>query len=61
MSSCTGIDGHKWELYKDDGDKWRWRRTATNGRIVAASTQGYVKKEDCISNAKLSGCECSLG
>jgi len=45
----------KWEVYKDTAGEWRWRRTAPNGRIVAASTQGYVNKADCISNARRSG------
>lgn len=28
-------------------NKWRWRRTAPNGEIVGASTQGYANKNDC--------------
>lgn len=27
----------KWEFYKDNANEWRWRRTASNGRIVGAS------------------------
>lgn len=34
----------KWEFYKDPKGEWRWRRTASNGNIVGASTQGYVNK-----------------
>lgn len=45
----------KWEFYTDPKGEWRWRRTASNGRIVGASTQGYVNKADCISNAKRNG------
>ncbi|MFS4473558.1 YegP family protein [Chryseobacterium sp. T20] len=45
----------KWEFYQDSETKWRWRRTASNGRIVGASTQGYVNKSDCIANARLNG------
>lgn len=40
----------KWEFYKDN-----WRRTASNGRIVGASTEGYVNKADCIANARRNG------
>ena len=43
------------EIYKGENSKWWWRATAKNGKIVAASTQGYVNKSDCISNAKLQG------
>jgi uncharacterized protein YegP (UPF0339 family) len=45
----------KWEFYVDSESKWRWRRTASNGRIVGASTQGYVHKSDCIENARIHG------
>ena len=45
----------KWEFYKDPSEKWRWRRTAANGSIVGASTQGYVNKSDCIENARRNG------
>lgn len=41
----------KLEIYKDAAGKWRWRKVASNGRIVASSSQGYVNKSDCISNA----------
>lgn len=45
----------RWEFYKDNRGEWRWRRTASNGRIVGASTEGYVNKADCIANAKRNG------
>lgn len=53
-------DGHrdKWEFYEDHNashHKWRWRRTAVNGRIVGASTQGYAEKSECIENAERNG------
>lgn len=45
----------KWEFYKDAEDKWRWRRTAPNGNIVGASTEGYANKADCEGNARRNG------
>ncbi len=45
----------KWEFYIDAGNKWRWRRTAPNGNIVGAATQGYVNKIDCEANARRNG------
>jgi len=45
----------KWEFYKDEEGKWRWRRTASNGRIVGASSEGYENKLDCVGNAKRHG------
>ena len=53
--SCTAGNGDKWEIYKDNAGHWRWRRTASNGNIVGASTEGYVNKSDCIANAKRNG------
>jgi uncharacterized protein YegP (UPF0339 family) len=48
-------DNDKWEFYKDTANEWRWRRTAANGRIVGASSQGYANKSDCIDNARRNG------
>ncbi|PWD70110.1 MULTISPECIES: YegP family protein [Enterobacterales] len=45
----------KWEIYKDNAGEWRWRRTASNGNIVGAATQGYVNRVDCVANAKRNG------
>lgn len=44
-----------WEFYKDSECQWRWRRTASNGRIVGSSSQGYANKLDCIANAQRNG------
>ncbi len=60
MSQCTDSNGDTWEVYKDTQGKWRWRRTAPNGRIVGASAEGYSNKSDCIENAKRNGCTCHL-
>lgn len=48
-------DNDKWEFYKDNADEWRWTRTASNGRIVGASSEGYKNKSDCIDNARRNG------
>ncbi|MDM1514698.1 YegP family protein [Myroides odoratimimus] len=45
----------KWEFYVDPKGQYRWRRIASNGRIVGASTQGYVNRQDCVDNAKRNG------
>lgn len=58
MAECTGANGDKWEIYEGADDDWRWRRTATNGKIVGASTQGYSNRSDCIDNARRNGMEC---
>lgn len=44
-----------WDIYKDNSGEWRWNRTASNGRIVGASSQGYVNRTDCVSNAQRNG------
>ena len=51
----SNIASDKWEFYKDPKGEWRWRRTASNGNIVGASTQGYVNRADCVANAQRSG------
>jgi outer membrane protein OmpA-like peptidoglycan-associated protein len=47
----------KWEFYKDAQDQWRWRRTAPNGNIVGAATEGYANIADCEGNARRNGWE----
>ena len=56
--SCRGSDGDLWEVYQDKASQWRWRRTASNGEIVGAATEGYANKSDCIANAKRNGMDC---
>lgn len=41
-----------WTFYQDKRDEWRWRRIAPNGETVGCSTEGYVNKSDCVSNAE---------
>ncbi|WP_339524384.1 YegP family protein [Pseudomonas sp. EA_35y_Pfl2_R111] len=45
----------KWEFYTDSSGEHRWRRTAPNGRIVGASSQGYANRSDCVANAQRNG------
>jgi len=46
---------NKWLFYKDKKGEWRWKHTATNGKIVGSSTEGFKNHLDCIENAKMSG------
>lgn len=48
-------ENDNWLIYQDVSKSWRWTRTAPNGRTVAASTQGYSNRADCVANAKRSG------
>lgn len=36
----------KYEQYKDEHGKWRWRHRARNGKILA-SGESYRDKADC--------------
>lgn len=57
--SCTVRGGDKWEVYPDNASEWRWRRTAPNGRIVGASSEGYASKFNCLENARRNGMTCT--
>ena len=59
MAETCVAKGDTWEIYKDAAGHWRWRRTASNGQIVGASSEGYVNKSDCIDNAKRHGMTCT--
>jgi uncharacterized protein YegP (UPF0339 family) len=58
MATCKESNGDTWEIYQS-GTQWRWRRTASNGRTVGASTESYVSKSDCIANARRNGMTCN--
>ncbi len=58
MPSCKAGNGDIWEIYQTNG-QWRWRRTASNGRIVGSSTEGYSNRNDCIANAQRNGMTCN--
>lgn len=43
-------ENDKFEVYQDKRGEWRWRRKASNGRIVGAASEGYNKRSDCEAN-----------
>ena len=43
------------KFFKDSVGRWRWRRTAPNGVIVGASSQGYKWKISAKRNARREG------
>ena len=43
----------KFEIYEDASGEWRWRLRATNGKIIATSGEGYVKKQHCVDARSL--------
>ena len=45
----------KWEIYQDARGDWRWRRIASNGRIVGASSEGYSSRANAVANARRNG------
>ena len=54
-SNIMGTNDDHFEFYLDNRGKWRWTRYSSNGRIVGASSQGYVSKQACIENARRNG------
>jgi uncharacterized protein YegP (UPF0339 family) len=49
------VASDKWEFYRDKRGEHRWRRKASNGRIIGASSEGYNKKSDAEANAERQG------
>jgi uncharacterized protein YegP (UPF0339 family) len=43
--------GYKLDIYKDKRGEFRWRRTASNGEVVGASSESYKARKDCEANA----------
>ncbi|MCB1711326.1 MAG: YegP family protein [Candidatus Riesia sp.] len=47
------VKAHSLEFYKSKNNgKWYWRIKAANGNIIGASSQGYVRRDDCEYNSK---------
>jgi uncharacterized protein YegP (UPF0339 family) len=42
-----GVDKYKFEVYEDKAQQFRWRLKASNGQIVAASSEGYEARAGC--------------
>ena len=40
-------------VYQDAAGEWRWRLAAGNGRLIAASGEGYQQKQDCLHGIAL--------
>ena len=55
---CRASNGDTWEIYRDRINEWRSRRTASSGRNVGSSNEGYVNESDCIANAQRHGMDC---
>lgn len=34
-------------IYRDNRNEWRWTYEASNGKTIAVSSEGYVRKVDC--------------
>lgn len=44
---------HTLELYTDRAGEFRWRRRASNGRVVSDSGEGYVDRRDAIHGMRI--------
>lgn len=38
------------EVYRDKKKEWRWRAVHRNGKIIAASSEGYKRKAGVYKN-----------
>ena len=55
ISNMSSVMEDTWDFYLDKANEWRWRRTARNGNIVGAATEGYKNRSDCEANARRNG------
>jgi uncharacterized protein YegP (UPF0339 family) len=37
----------RFELYREANGDWRWRLRHDNGNVIADSSEGYRRREDC--------------
>ena len=43
----TGRTFPSYYMYKDNRGEWRWSYAASNGQIIAVSSEGYKRRADC--------------
>lgn len=43
----------QYETYQDSANHWRWRLVATNGQIIAVSSESYWNRSDCEHAVRL--------
>lgn len=47
---------YRWEFYKDNANKWRWRKVSTaNGKIVGLSPESFSSRQNAVNNARIMG------
>jgi hypothetical protein len=44
-----------WNIYQDRYGKWHWQKVNSDARHVARSTQGFRKRDACLSDARKHG------
>ena len=37
----------RFEIYREANGDWRWRLRHQNGNVIADSSEGYRRREDC--------------
>lgn len=38
----------EFQIYKDRSNLWRWRLLASNNKIIADGSEGYISKQNAI-------------
>jgi len=49
MAKLKFVVHPKFEIEKDFKDEWRWN-VKVGGKIIAASSEGYKNRSDCLDN-----------
>lgn len=44
-----------WKFYRDCRREWRWEKTASDGSVAGASSEGFKTKADCEADARRMG------
>ena len=43
----------KYVMYRDNQNLWRWTFYASNGKIIAVSSESYYNESDCLHSIQL--------
>jgi uncharacterized protein YegP (UPF0339 family) len=49
----VNTEGYHVKVYLDSKKEWRWKTVASNGETVASSTEGYIRKDHALEQARV--------
>ncbi|WP_439183305.1 hypothetical protein [Carboxylicivirga taeanensis] len=57
MSLKRNFDGFCWELFQDETNHFKWKKSSIEDNdAFEVAKEGFLKKKECIADAEKAGC-----